>query len=352
MAATMVLSTAACGSSSSSSSSTSDAASSTTTEAAADDASAEAEEVSDDAAAADGQVYKIGIVQQLEHEALDAATQGFQDALTDLLGADNVEFDLQNAQGEQANCATISNNFVSNNYDLILANATTALQSAAAATSSIPILGTSVTNYAIALDIDLEDWTGSTGRNISGTSDLAPIDEQEAMLKELFPDAQTVGILYCSAEPNSVYQATVFEAALDADGISYKEYTAADSNDIAAVVQSAVSEVDVIYVPTDNTMAANTETINNIAAPAGIPIIAGEEGICGGCGVATLSISYYDIGYKAGEMAYDILVNGADISTMDIAFAPQVTKEYNPTLCEKLGVTVPDDYVPIETSEE
>jgi putative ABC transport system substrate-binding protein len=180
MAATMVLSTAACGSSSSSSSSTADAASSTTTEAAADDASAEAEEVSDDAAAADGQVYKIGIVQQLEHPALDAATQGFQDALTELLGADNVEFDLQNAQGEQANCATISNNFVSNNYDLILANATTALQSAAAATSSIPILGTSVTDYATALEID--DWTGATGRNISGTSDLAPIDEQEAML--------------------------------------------------------------------------------------------------------------------------------------------------------------------------
>jgi putative ABC transport system substrate-binding protein len=289
--------------------------------------------------------YTIGIVQQLEHPALDAASEGFMDALTELLGEENVTFDLQNAQGEQANCATISNNFVANNYDLILANATTALQCAGAATSSIPILGTSVTDYATALDID--DWNGATGRNISGTSDLAPIDQQEAMLKELFPDVQTVGILYCSAEPNSVYQATVFEEALDADGIAYKEYTASDSNDIASVVQSAISEVDVIYIPTDNTMASSTETINNIALPAGIPIIAGEEGICSGCGVATLSISYYDIGYTAGEMAYDILVNGADISTMEIQYAPSVTKEYNADICEKLGITVPDDYVAI-----
>lgn len=296
-------------------------------------------------ASGDG-TYTIGIVQQLEHPALDAASEGFQAALTELLGEENVTFDLQNAQGEQANCATISNGFVSNNYDLILANATTALQCAAAATSSIPILGTSITDYATALEID--DWTGATGTNISGTSDLAPIDEQEDMLMELFPDAKTVGILYCSAEPNSAYQANLFGAALDADGVAYKEFTAADTNDIAAVVQSAVSEVDVIYIPTDNTMAGSTETINNIALPAGIPIICGEEGICAGCGVATLSISYYDIGYTAGEMAYDILVNGADISTMEIQYAPNVTKEYNASICEQLNITPPEDYVAIE----
>lgn len=167
------------------------------------------------------------------------------------------------------------------------------------------------------------------------------------MLEELFPDAKTVGILYCSAEPNSKYQAAEFEKALDADNISYKEYTAADSNDIASVVQTAVTEVDVIYIPTDNTMAGNTETINNITLPAGIPVIAGEEGICKGCGIATLSISYYDIGYKAGEMAYDILVNGADITTMNIEYAPQVTKEYNASIAEQLGVTIPDGYTAI-----
>lgn len=297
-----------------------------------------------DSAAING-AYKIGICQQLEHPALDAATEGFQAALTELLGEENVVFDLQNAQGEQANCATISNSFVSGNYDLILANATIALQCAAASTSSIPILGTSVTDYATALDID--DWSGATGTNVSGTSDLAPLDQQEDMLIELFPDVQTVGILYCSSEPNSVFQATEFGKYLTEDGISFKEYTASDSNDIASVVQNAVTEVDVLYIPTDNTMAGNTEVINNIALPAGVPIIAGEEGICSGCGVATLSIDYYDIGYTAGEMAYEILKNDADISTMEVKYAPKVTKEYNAAICSQLEITVPDDYVAI-----
>ncbi|MDD6481488.1 MAG: ABC transporter substrate-binding protein [Lachnospiraceae bacterium] len=297
------------------------------------------------ASATSDKVYNIGICQQLEHPALDAATEGFQAALKDKLG-DNVTFDVQNAQNEQANAATIANNFVANNVDLILANATTALQCAAAATSEIPILGTSVTDYATALEID--DWSGTTGRNISGTSDLAPLDEQENMLVELFPDVKTVGILYCSAEPNSKYQATVFEQELEADGISYKEFTASDSNDIGSVVQSAVEQVDVIYIPTDNTMAGNTEAVNNITLPAGIPVIAVEEGICKGCGVATLSISYYDIGYKAGEMAYDILVNGADVSTMKVEYAPNVTKKYNKSVCETLGITIPDGYEAIE----
>lgn len=295
----------------------------------------------------DGKVYNIGICQQLEHLALDAATEGFEAALKDKLG-DNVKFDLQNAQNEQANASTIANNFVSGNVDLILANATLALQACAAATTDIPILGTSVTDYATALE--MSDWSGATGRNISGTSDLAPLDEQENMLVELFPDAKNVAILYCSAEANSKYQATEFEKYLDEDSISYKEFTASDSNDIGSVVQSAIEYADVIYIPTDNTMAQNTEAINNIALPAGVPIIAGEEGICSGCGVATLSISYYDIGYKAGEMAYDILVNGADISTMNVESAPQVTKEYNKDICDQLGITIPDDYTAIETN--
>ena len=291
-------------------------------------------------------VYKIGILQQLEHAALDAATQGFKDACIEKFGEGNVTFDVQNGQGEQANCATIANNFVADKVDLILANATTALQCAAAATDTIPILGTSVTDYAPALDIS--DWSGATGINISGTSDLAPIDKQEEMLVELLPDVKTVGILYCSAEPNSEYQAKLFEEALKADGIEYKEYTAADSNEIQSVVTSAVSEVDALYIPTDNTMAANTEVINNICLPAKIPVIAGEQGICTGCGIATLSISYYDIGYRAGEMAYEILVNGADITTMNVESAPEVTKMYNPTICEELGIKVPDDYEAIE----
>jgi putative ABC transport system substrate-binding protein len=337
LAGMMALSMGACGGSTSTDDSDSAQA----------DTSAAAAESSDSGS---DQTYTIGICQQLEHDALDAATQGFQDALTEKLG-DNVTFDLQNAQNEQANAATIVNGFVSSNVDLIMANGTTALQCAASATSDIPILGTSITNYPTALDIDLDSWTGASGTNVSGTSDLAPIDEQEDMLVALLPDAKTVGILYSSAEANSIYQAKLFEEALEEDGIAYKEYTASDSNDITAVVQSAITEVDAIYVPTDNTMAANTETINNITLPAGIPVIAGEEGICSGCGIATLSISYYDIGYKTGEMAYDILVNGADVSTMDVEFAPNITKEYNPDICDQLGITIPDDYVAIETEE-
>lgn len=293
------------------------------------------------------ETYTIGICQQMEHDALDQATLGFQDACKEKFGEDKVEFDVQNAQGEQAMCSTIVNGFVSSDVDLILANATLPLQTAAQATSDIPILGTSVTDYATALGI--EDWTGATGVNISGTCDLAPISEQEDMLTELFPDAKTVGILYCSAESNSKYQAELFEKELEADGIEYKEYTAADSNEIQSVTQSAAEECDVIYVPTDNTMAANTQIINNICLPAKVPVIAGEQGICSGCGVATLSISYYDIGYRAGEMAYEILAEGADITAMEIESAPEVTKMYNAQICEELGVAVPDDYEAIET---
>ena len=296
-------------------------------------------------AGSDG-TYTIGICQQMEHPALDAATEGFQDACKEKFGEDNVEFDVQNAQGEQTMCSTIINNFVSSDVDLILANATLPLQTAAQATADIPILGTSVTDFASALGIS--DWTGATGVNISGTCDLAPIEEQEDMLTELLPEAKTGGILYCSAESNSKYQAELFETELEKDGIEYKEYTAADSNEIQSVVTNAVSECDAIYIPTDNTMASNTQIINNICLPAKVPVIAGEQGICSGCGIATLSISYYDIGYRAGEMAYEILAEGADISTMEIETAPQVTKMYNPTICEELGITVPDDYEPIE----
>jgi len=287
--------------------------------------------------------YTVGICQLVQHVALDAATQGFQDALTEKLG-DAVSFDVQNASGDSNTCNTIVNGFVSADVDLILANATAALQAAAAGTDSIPILGTSITDYATALEID--DWTGATGTNISGTSDLAPLADQAAMLAELFPaaDYPTVGILYCSAEPNSKYQSNVVTAELTALGYTVKEYTFADSNDVAAVTTTACSEADVLYIPTDNTAASCTEAINNVAAPAGTPIIAGEEGICKGCGVATLSISYYDIGVAAGEMAYEILVNGADVSTMEVQFAGSVTKKYNPVNCQALGITPPEGY--------
>ena len=288
--------------------------------------------------------YTIGICQLVQHDALDAATQGFVDTLKEKLG-DKVTFDVQNASGESATCITIVNSFISANVDLIMANATPALQAAYAGTAEIPILGTSVTDYATALD--MADWNGTTGENVSGTSDLAPLAEQAKMLQELFPNAKEVGLLYCSAEANSVYQVDVITGYLTEMGYNCTNYAFADSNDVSAVAMNACAASDVIYIPTDNTAASCTEAIRNVVEPEGVPVIAGEEGICSGCGVATLSISYYDLGCATGEMAYAILVNGADVSTMEIRFAPNVTKKYNAELCEILKVTIPEDYVAI-----
>ena len=303
-----------------------------------------AEEPAAAPAAAEGEVYTVGICQLVQHVALDAATQGFKDALTEALG-DKVQFVEQNAANDIPTCATIVNGFVSDGVDLILANATPALQAAVAATDSIPILGTAVTEYGVALDI--KDFNGTVGGNISGTSDLAPLDQQAAMILELFPDAKKVGILYCSAEPNSVYQSDVVKAELEKSGVTVSVYTFADSNDVAAVTATACDENDVLYIPTDNTAASCTEAINNVAEPAGVPIIAGEEGICAGCGVATLSINYYDLGVTTGKMAAKILTGESNISEMPIEYFPDPVKKYNPAICEALGITVPEGYVAI-----
>ena len=288
--------------------------------------------------------YTVGICQLVQHDALDAATKGFKDALTEALG-DKVVFDEQNASGEPANCTTIVNGFVSSKVDLIMANATPALQAAAAATDSIPILGTSVTDYASALEID--GWTGTVGGNISGTSDLAPLSEQAAMILELCPDAKTVGIVYCSSEANSQYQVDVITGYLTEMGLTVTPYAFTDTNDVASVTQTACDNSDVLYIPTDNTAASNTEAIANVVLPSKVPVFAGESGICVGCGVATLSISYYDLGYATGKMAAKVLTGEASISEMPVEFAPQVTKMYNPDNCAALGITIPDGYEPL-----
>lgn len=286
--------------------------------------------------------YTIGICQLAPHPALDAATQGFKDALVEKLGEGNVKFNEGNASGDSSLCPTIVDGFVSEKVDLILANATAPLQAAASATSTIPVLGTSVTDYATALEIS--DWSGTVGTNVSGTSDLAPLDQQAAMIQEIFPDAQTVGLLYCSGEPNSAYQCDVIEGHLKGMGYEVKRFAFNDTNDVASVTQAACEGSDVIYIPTDNTAADNTEAIANVVLPAKVPVVAGEEGLCKGCGVVTLTISYYDIGHIAGEMAYDILVNGADVSTMPVKSAPEVTKKYNAANCQALGITAPEGY--------
>ena len=296
-------------------------------------------------AAAEDQTYNVGILQLIQHPALDMATQGFKDALTEKLGS-KVTFDEGNASGDSNNCAQIASQLVSKQVDLIMANATPAMLACATATADIPVLATSITNYESAMEIELTE-TGATGLNVSGTSDLAPLDGQAEIVKELFPDAKTVALLYCNAEPNSIFQIKTIEGYLAALGYECKRYGFNDSNDLASVVQTA-TECDVLYIPTDNTAAANAEAIANVVIPAGVPVVAGEEGICAGCGVATLTISYYDIGYKTGEMAYDILVNGADIAAMPIAYAPQFVKKYNAVNAAELNVTIPADYLPIE----
>ena len=256
---------------------------------------------SDDA----GETYTVGIIQQLEHPALDAATKGFEDKLTELLGEDNVEFDYQNAQGEQANCTTISTKFVSDGCDLIMANATTALQTAAAATSDIPIVGTSVTDYVTAGVVESNE---APGKNVTGVSDLASVEKQIDVLMQFCDKESTkVAVVYCSAEPNSTYQAELAKKYLEEQKIPYAIYTAADSNEIQAVVTKAVADCNAMYIPTDNTFANNMEIVKNIAVPARVPTVTGAEAMCEVGALATLSISYYDLGAKAAEMAYDIL---------------------------------------------
>ncbi len=286
--------------------------------------------------------FTIGICQLAPHEALDAATKGFKDAVIAGLGEDKVEFLEQNATGEANVCVTIVNDFVSKDVDLILANATAALQAAANATEEIPILGTSITDYGTALE--MEDFNGTVGGNISGTSDLAPLNDQAQMILDLVPAAKKVGLLYCSAEANSAYQVKVVRAYLEGKGITVTDYKFADSNDVAQVATYAAQQSDALYIPTDNKAADCAETIHSAIADTKIPIITGDTGTAKACGIATLSSDYYNIGKKTGEMAVKILKKEADIAEMPIQYdeAPQYL--YNKTLCDELSITVPETY--------
>ena len=294
--------------------------------------------------AAEGKTYTVGVCQLVQHEALDAATQGFVDALTEELGG-AVTIDVQNASGDSVNCGTIVNGFVSRGVDLIMANATPALTAAVSATADIPILGTSITAYGVALDLD--DFNGTVGGNVSGTSDLADLQKQAQMILDWFPETKNVGLLFCSAEPNSRYQIDEVRKALEAQGVTCEEFAFTDSNDVSSVTQKAADFSDVVYIPTDNTAASNTEAIANVLIPAGVPAICGEEGLCRGCGVATLSISYYDLGVTTGKMAAKILKGEADISEMPVEYT-DATPKYNASICDQLGITPLDGYEAID----
>lgn len=291
---------------------------------------------------ADDGKYVVGICQYMPHDSLDQSTQGFQDALTEALGEDKVVIKVQNAAGEISTCSTIVDGFLAEKVDLIMANATPALQAAVAATDTVPVLGTSVTDYAAALG--MSEWNGLVGGNVSGTSDLGPLDEQAAIIQDMFPDAKTVGLLYCSAEPNSVYQIEVMEDSLTRMGYACQRFVFNDANDLHSVTQAAVGAVDVMYMPTDNVAANYPETIGNVLLPAHIPLVTGEANSCRVAGVATVSIDYYELGYITGQMAAKVLTGEADISQMPIAYASGATKLYNAELCQQLFIAVPDGY--------
>ena len=290
-------------------------------------------------------VYNIGICQLVQHDALDAATNGFMKAVEEGLGKDKVKFDLQNAAGSSDLCVTISNKFVSNKVDLIMANATPALQAAANSTLSIPVLGTSITEYGVALN--LKDFKGTVGGNVSGTSDLAPLDGQADMFSELLPNAKSVGLLYCSAEANSIYQVNTVKSFLEKKGLTTKMISFADSNELQTVLSGSVAGLDALYIPTDNVCADNTPVIDAICSQNNLPVICGEENLCKGCGIASLSIDYFNLGMKTGQMALEIIKNGKDISKMPIAYDESPVKKFNAEKCTALGITVPSSYVAI-----
>lgn len=289
--------------------------------------------------------FTVGICQLVQHDALDAATNGFMDALTAEFG-DKVTFINENASNDVPTCTTIINNFVNKKVDLIMANATPALQAAANGTTTIPVLGTSITEYGTALGI--KEFSGVVGGNISGTSDLAPLEQQAAMITELFPEAKTVSILFCTSEANSGYQVKIVKEQLEAAGLTVVECGFTDSNDVSTVAAKA-ADSDVIYIPTDNTAASCADTINGVVGTT--PVVAGEEGICKICGVATLSISYYDLGKTTGEMAAKILKGEANIAEMKIEYTNAI-KKFNLEKCEELGIDIDilktNGYVAIE----
>lgn len=288
-------------------------------------------------AASEGETYKIGVLQLVQHTALDASNQGFFAALDE--AGIKYEADQQNASGEQANCLTIAEKLVNDGNDLILAIATPAAQAVAGVTEDIPILLTAVTDPA---ESGLVNDNANPGVNVSGTSDLTPVKEQIDLLHELLPDAKTVGLLYCSAESNSEIQIAMAKEACDALNIAYEEYTVPSSNEIQTVVESMVGKVDAIYAPTDNVIAAGMATVAMVANDNNIPCIVGEAGMVQAGGLATYGIDYYQLGYMAGEQAIEILVNGADVSTMPIGYLPAERCELtvNKTTAETLNIDI------------
>ena len=287
--------------------------------------------------------YRVGVVQLVQHVALDQATAGFQDALKEKLG-DKVTVEVKEASGEPTNCTAIVTKFINDGVDLIMGNATPAVIAAKEATATIPIIGTSVTDY-VSEEASIVESNEAPGGNVTGYSDMSDIAAHVELTQKICPEAKTVAIVYCSAEPNSVIQGGQAKELYEAAGFTVVTLTASDVTTISTVVTAACDQADVIYIPTDNLFAENMESVKNITEPAKIPVICGEGGMVEAGGTASVAIDYYVLGYRAGEMAYEILVNGKDPATMPIGFmtAEDMELVINEENVAAIGLTIPED---------
>lgn len=279
--------------------------------------------------------YKIGVLQLTEHDALDAANQGFVSALND--SGISYDIDQQNAQNDQSACQTIAQKLVNDGDDLILAIATPAAQAVAGATTEIPIVGTAITDFAASGLVASND---APGGNVTGTSDLTPVDDQFGLLVKLLPNAKTVGVLYCTAESNSDVQVQMAEEAAQSRGLTAVRYSVSSSNEIQQVVESMVGKVDACYAPTDNTIAAGMSTVAMVANENKLPVICGEQGMVNNGGLATYGIDYNKLGYKAGQMAVKILKGESKPADMPIETleASECTLTTNEDTAKAVGV--------------
>lgn len=291
--------------------------------------------------------FHIGISQYVAAEALNKATQGFSDKLRELMAGVNktVDISVSVAAADSSILSQITSDFVNKKKDLILANATPCLISAFNATENIPIIGTSVTDYCGPLGVS--DVSSGTGMNVTGTTDLAPLDEQAQVMTSVLSSVEKFGLLYCAAESNSLFQIERMEQELTALGKEYERIVFSSTNDLATILEGKIENVGALFVPTDNTCADAAKSIGAICSNHSKPIFAGEEGICRDTGGAlTLSIDYYELGQISAQQAFEILINKEDIKTMPIRSVPSenVKRKYNKQVCEEYGITVPEGF--------
>lgn len=294
-----------------------------------------------DGGTAQGKTFTVGVAQYMTHPAMDASLKGFQEGLEQagFKEGENIKYDIQNAQGDQPTCTTVASTMASKKPDLVLAIATPMAQAVAKAITDTPVLITAVTDPAASKLVQSNDKPGG---NVTGTSDLTPVAEQIKLLKQVQPDCQTVGIMYCSNESNSKLQAEDAKKACEENGLKYQEFTVSAANEITQVAQSMVGKVQAVYIPTDNMLASGMKIITGVTTPAKLPVIVGESGMVGNGGLLTVGINYEELGKQTGAMAAKILKGEAKPADMPIEYQEKYDVSYNSAAAKELGVTLPD----------